>query len=588
MAIHHFRFAPRQLIPMLLSILMLTSGCSQFITQDQSSEDDGGVESTTETSATPLSWPEPVAERPFDAETLADLLIGELAVYERDIEGAVKLYSSAAKSTLDAGVAQRAAQLSRYSRDPQKSLSAAELWYQLSPNDPGATENYAELLTISEKPLEAIALLKQQFLFDGGGNFGVLRSGKLNRELAPTMLDELQALNNRPHQNQSLRFTYAVLLQSMGQQEQALAQVAALRAVTEDSQRLATLESSLLIELNQPKKAAQVLKNALDAAPDSKSLRIEYARTLSNYDMPAAQQQFATLLKRYPRDITLLMAHALAAIENEARDEATQSLEQLLRMHRNTDFAHYHLGRIAHENQGFDKALEHLQQIKMGPYFSNATQLILDIYRAQDASVSAATYLSALRAQYPEQAVAFWVYEANYFREEDNLTRARSILDRAILALPEAKSLRMERSYTLEKQGEMALAEQDLRWILEREPEHAGALNALGYMLTINSDRFEEALVLIEKAIGLAPKDPAIMDSLGWVYFKLGRIEEAQRELERAYSALPDDEVAAHLIELYWTSDQKKRARKFYRSIKRDDAEMPHVNGVIEALSIPW
>ena len=129
-------------------------------------------------------------------------------------------------------------------------------------------------------------------------------------------------------------------------------------------------------------------------------------------------------------------------------------------------------------------------------------------------------------------------------------------------------------------------AELDLRWILERDPENASALNALGYMLTINTTRYIDALALIEQAISLEPDDPAIRDSLGWVYFKLGRVEEAQQELERAYSELPDEEVAAHLLELYWSTGQKKQARKLYREMSKQNEELPIMDALVDSLSI--
>ena len=127
--------------------------------------------------------------------------------------------------------------------------------------------------------------------------------------------------------------------------------------------------------------------------------------------------------------------------------------------------------------------------------------------------------------------------------------------------MPNSTRLLYARANLLERAGHFAAAESDYRRVLELTPGDAGALNALGYALTNNTERFSEAAELLEEAISKDPRNPAIIDSLGWVYFKLGKNRQAEVLLKEAYQQYPDPEVAAHLIELLWSVGREIEAR---------------------------
>ena len=96
------------------------------------------------------------------------------------------------------------------------------------------------------------------------------------------------------------------------------------------------------------------------------------------------------------------------------------------------------------------------------------------------------------------------------------------------------------------------------------KPDDANAMNALGYTLADRTDHKAEALALIQKALTLKPGEPAIIDSLGWVQYRLGNLDEALEQLRRAYDKQPDAEIAAHLGEVLWVSGQKDEARRVW------------------------
>ena len=165
--------------------------------------------------------------------------------------------------------------------------------------------------------------------------------------------------------------------------------------------------------------------------------------------------------------------------------------------------------------------------------------------------------------------------------------QAESVLSRGISAFPNSTRLLFARANFRERAGFFDLAEADYRQILILNPGDANALNALGYALTNNTDRFQEAAGLLEEAISKDPRNPAIIDSLGWVYFKLGKDRQAELLLKEAYKQYPDPEVAAHLIELLWTQGREVEARDLIANQWRSSPNNEHLRETASRLAIP-
>ena len=128
--------------------------------------------------------------------------------------------------------------------------------------------------------------------------------------------------------------------------------------------------------------------------------------------------------------------------------------------------------------------------------------------------------------------------------------------------------------------------EHDLRSILAQDPNHAATLNALGYSLTNRTQRYEEAAVLIELALALSPDDPAIMDSLGWVYYKLGQYVQSESLLRKAHAAFPDPEVAAHLGEVLWAQGREVEAKDVWQDGLSRVSDHPIILEAIDRLGV--
>jgi tetratricopeptide (TPR) repeat protein len=286
---------------------------------------------------------------------------------------------------------------------------------------------------------------------------------------------------------------------------------------------------------------------------------------LTRTDIEAARDQFEIMSSQSPRDGDLLFSLALISRETGDNAAARQYLEQMLALEQRLDEAHYYMGRIDEEEGDFENALLHYMKVEGGSDFFNATGRIGRILISAKQTNQFQAYLTQLRARHPNNRGQLYALEVDLLAKAGNIDAAMTVLNQALEEFPESTALRYTRSILGEQQDNLALMESDLRTIIAQEPDNATALNALGYSLANRTQRYEEAHTLIERALELAPDEPAILDSMGWVLYRLGNYEEARGYLESAYEKFPDPEVAAHLGEVLWVSGDTEAAMDIWR-----------------------
>ncbi len=160
-----------------------------------------------------------------------------------------------------------------------------------------------------------------------------------------------------------------------------------------------------------------------------------------------------------------------------------------------------------------------------------------------------------------------YLLEAELRQRADDSAGELDALARGLAAYPDDNGLLYARALTWERRDEIPRAEADLRKILVTDPENVPALNALGYTLADRTGRLQEALELIDRARVAEPDNAAIVDSYGWVLYRLGRKEEALVQLRRAWTLAKDPEIAAHVGEVLWVLGKHDEAR--HSSTKR-------------------
>jgi len=377
----------------------------------------------------------------------------------------------------------------------------------------------------------------------------------------------------------------AMLLRQVDRLDDSLAFAQKVVKKAPDNETGQLLNAQILHQMEHTDKAIKALEKALGTDPQSKRLRLQYARFLAEKDLALSREQMLILAEQHPEDPDMLFSLALASQELGMTDEAEKLYRALIDRHQRSGDAHFQLGRIAEEKGLNARALDHYRLVDSGQSMLAATVRITDILASQGDIDAARKHLDMLRNDQPANAASYYQIEAELLMRDGQLDTAYDLLSTALEQQPDNTSLLYSRSVVSLRQENIATSEDDLRAILALEPDNATALNALGYTLTTIPGRYQEAFELIVRAYELEPENPAIIDSLGWVHYRLGNLAKAIDYLRQAYEAFPDPEVAAHLGEVLWVSGAHDDARKIWAESLDQNPDNPLVIEAMERLT---
>jgi len=350
------------------------------------------------------------------------------------------------------------------------------------------------------------------------------------------------------------------LFEQSGRNEESLALAEAL-LLNSDEANLIVLKMSLLDKLERRDEALAYMREAVTAQPENRRLRLILGRMLfERNEMTAAREAYLQVLEQAPNDGDVLFALALIALQQEDDVEAKRYFERMVRWNRRAGEAHYYLGGIAERASDAATALKEYRQVGTGYEFLPAQARIAALLVDDGQLEEARAHLDRVRTNHAEHAMQLVMIEAQLLSDRGLEQEVLAFLAEVLVDQPENIDLLYFRAMTGERFDRLDVLEYDLRRILEIDPENADALNALGYTLTDRTGRHAEALLLIEKALALKPDEPAFIDSMGWVQYRLKNYEVAIDYLRRALSLFQNDEVAAHLGEVLWITGEKTEA----------------------------
>lgn len=545
--------------------------------------------SPAEPKATAIVDPQPeLPPRPFPTETLYSLLAAEMAGNRQQYDIALSNYAQQAQETRDPQVAERATMIARYLNDNATAAANAVLWAELEPDNDQALGNASYTLMQEGRLLEAFEMsrrlrqYKDESLFQSiAANAGRLTYVQREELLA----GYLQELEKYP-QDEQLLIGLGLLSQLQERPEDALEYARQTLKVHPHSTAATLLESSVLHHLNRTDEAIARLAAMLEHHPHHLRLRLQYARLLVNQDLSKAHQQFEILVQQHPEDPDLLLSLALVAMEEKNLDSAANALEQLLDFEAKASIANFYLGQVSELRGDRKRAVLHYLQVQPGENFLQANVNLLNIMVSDGDLLSASQHIERIVTARPELADNYQLLHAQALTRHDYLEAADAVLTQALTRSPNNADLRYSRALVYEKQNQLPKAEQDLRLILTREPNNPLVLNALGYMLADRTQRLAEAQEFLLQAAALSPEDPAIIDSLGWLYFRLGDYSEALVLLRRAYHLYPDPEVAAHLGEVLWVIGEQDEARNVWQQSLERHPGNTFIESTMERLQV--
>ncbi len=521
-------------------------------------------------------------------QLLYEFLLGDIAAQRGRPELAAQAYLDLAKTTRDPRVARRAAQLTFEAHEYDQSVEAFKLWEQLEPSSPLAKQMLVSLLLSGGKLDEARSQVAELLASDPENagrtflNIYGLLARVPDKEAAVDWLIEIA----HPYpQVPEAHWALAQAATAANRYDLALTEAHQAVSLRPDWDIAVVLEAQLL-QRAEPQKAAALLKTFLESHDDNKEVRLFYARMLLEQKRYAeARDEFSKLLKQRPGTPELAFAIALISLQLGEVDRAEQELRQALGSKgkdADDDTLHYYLGQLSEARKDDAAALQHYRQIKGGehdyPSHLRMAYLLNKAGKLDEAR-------KALRQAVPkddEQRVQLVLVESQLLRDAKQYEESFKVLSRGLEKYPNQPELLYQAALITDKLDRTEAFEQLIRKLIKVEPNNAHSYNALGYSWLERNVRIPEAMDLVQKAYKLAPDDAAIIDSMGWGYYRLGLYDKSVEFLQRAYKANQDPEIAAHLGEVLWVKGDKEAARKVWTESSQANPDNEALQAVIK------
>ena len=514
------------------------------------------------------------------ADAAYDLVVAEIALNQGDTALATERYLALAESQTNPAIAERAVRIAVYGQDLEAALAAAQRWIELEPDRIEARQVIAAIYIRQDKVDEAFtyidSLIETSELEDAQLFPPLL--GILAREKnVETVLAVSQRIADKHTDRAYAQFLHGMLAAQTGRSEAALEYLD--RSLELDEiEGIHAARARVLLRLGRSGEAVVSLQKAVEQKPGDQTLRLTYARLLVDIkEYEKARAEFEKLLQAAPNDAELLYTLGLLSLESQRLDDAEKYMMMLIRLDERDGEAQYYLGRIYENRKQYEQAIEWYRQVLVGDYLFDARLRIADMMGLSGQTDAAIEHLDAMLkgSQSNGSLVRIYVAKGELLRLAHRYEESLAVFNTALEIVPGNSDLLYARALVAERLGRIDQLEADLRFILKAEPDNAHALNALGFTLADQTDRYEEAYGYLKRAIEIMPDDPAIIDSLGWVQYRLGNYEESVRLLRKALSRFDDPEIAAHLGEVLWVSGNQQEARGIWQKALEKSPDDP-------------
>lgn len=554
----------------ILCVLLLSglTACAQIPTNE-------GVEKTGESAESEETGHLNLPRQELTAPVLFDFLVGETALQRGNLDIAVNRYVKLAKTTRDPRIAKRATEIALHAGNPFAAEQAATMWIELEPDSVDARQTIAALLVnlgkldAARPHLEKLLATEKDSVGDAFMQLNQLLSRNPDKAATLQLIQQL----SQPYQNVAeVHFAISQAAWFAGQHPLALEEMQRALALRPEWE-IAAVHNGRILQRISVADASAFYRDYLTKHPASNEVRIAYSRLLIGAnEIDPAREQLQWLFDKNPEDAEIMLAVGLLATEMGDFDTTETSFKKALSLgYKDANAIHFHLGQIYEETNRSDLAMETYQMVRSGSRYLPAQIRYADLLALKGQLTEARAHLQKLPAANDQQAAHLILAEAQILRRSRAHQEVFNLLNDGLKKLPDYPELLYDRALAADRLGKFNILEQDLRKLIKLKPDNAHAYNALGYSYAERGAHLPEALKLIKKAVELSPEDPYIMDSLGWVYYRMGNIAEGLNYLNLAFAARPDPEIAAHLGEVLWVQGAKDDARNIWRSALEKD-----------------
>ncbi len=530
--------------------------------------------------ALPDADSEPPAEvnlpkQELTASVLGDLLVADLAYYRDDIATSLEILEKTAFETRDVRIAEMVTVRAIGYEEFEIASNTADLWVELNPTAASAWNAKGIALVATSELDEAVASFNNVIEYSRDPDLSIQRiSGWLAQKLPPptayAVFEKLLALHP---DNVKMHLALIELAGWVKEAAEIDALFDAAFRLAGPADSVAEAKFSLYLQTGRQQEAEIFAVDFLAQNADAKQLRETYARYLTQaglYMEAVAQYQALAAPDKLLRIGTLHQrANYLDRAEASFKDyfetepegqDVFVGLAEVNLMRKNYAQAQEWIAQITSQRLAFDKI------VLSARYLAGAESIEAGVDR-----------LRQYRPQSDRELIGIYIAINEIYRENGRYDESMQTLNAALRQYPQNTSLLLARTYTAAELDMIALVERDVEAVLKIHPNNPSALNALGYTLADQTDRYEEAFELIERALDQRPHDPYILDSMGWVQFKLGDYEDAIANLTLALERRYDPVMIAHLGEVYWTLGQKNKARGIWNSGLKDFPDSEYI-----------
>jgi tetratricopeptide (TPR) repeat protein len=511
------------------------------------------------------------------------ILAAEFSLQNGDLPTAAGTYYEVAKRSLDAKVAERAVELLLRSRRIDDAKEIAALWQDAD----------SQSLRPHQIAL-ALALTSQD---EPGALAAVTRIAALPEAMRPeAVMDVARQLAQYRDRDVAVKLATVFITQlpALAESQYALAVASTGTSNARTGEALIAIDRALVIRPNWPQAVAvksrlllaralaakvpaeamgievtALLRGAITANPEARDLRLLLART--QFDLEKfgdARKGFLSLAEDGKEDAEeMRLAASLSSFQAQDWETAEREFFEALSADRGEPAAVlYYLARISENRKRWGEAVERFAQVPRSERYWESQLRIAGALAQDKRLLQAMSHLRALKPTTPAEQSMLAQTESTLWRESGDNLKAFQVLDAALAVDADNPDLLYESAMLAERVDRMDEAEKRLRRVIALQPDRAHAHNALGYSFADRNINLDEARTLIEKAHGLAPEDPAILDSMGWIAFRQSRLKEAEDFLRRALAKFQDGEIAAHLGEVLWAQGRKDDARAVWQA----------------------
>ena len=501
-------------------------------------------------------------------DTEAHLRSAEFALNSFDYDQVVESYINAFNSSNDIETLKQAAWLSKNYGFKSKSILLAKIWLK---NEP---DNDAALLFLINRQLELdlIIAAKKNLKLLISRNEG--ESDEILYSIYPYLSDEnvenlevlISSFTKIYKKSALVKYLYSSVLLENGKVGEAIRQAELSSKLSPIWEKPKLLLARALLLSGKNEEAVSYLAHMIgDQINPSSDSRLELALAYMSSDrLDDALGQVSQILLERNSEYSALRLMAIINFRLEHYDSASKDFNELLEKDMFRMDSLFYLARISEQKSNFSDALKYYSMVTSGVNTVYSQRKVVSLLLSMNQISEAKNHLKDFGQKHPKYMNEMLQIESNLYSELDEYEEALVLSEKLVLYYPKNTGYQLKRANLLLELDRKNEALEAYSTIVKNSPRDPNALNAYGYVLTNYSNNYKKAYKLIKKAIKLDPDNPAIIDSYGWILYRMGKYEEAEEELNRAYQLYKDPEIAFHLIKVLLKTNKKERAKNIF------------------------